>query len=197
MDIGMIIDSVIPDVLSPISNDLSLTHKDLSLNILDIVLPNEASGKPVNTLSKEAMFISKLLSTVSSNGDYNNYKTLRNGYDEYLLNGIPEAIKNFAETGKSISSPIFQLVFNLEDMLDNVYKKAKEDARIEILTELEAVYSLKKRGEASSSSCDDGDESSSEELHNKDFSENIEIDYSCLNYDEDKNNHHISMEDII
>jgi hypothetical protein len=131
------------------------------------------------------MFVSKLLSTISANGNYDNYKVLRSGYDEYLLNGIPDAIKDFAENGKLISSPIFQLVFNLEDMLDDVYKRAKRDARIEIFTELETVYSLKKHGE-SSSSYGSSEESSCEE---KSYNENIEID--C------QSNHHISMEDLI
>jgi len=152
------------------ANTVSSSNVDTILNSIPV------STKPPNPLSKEAMFVSKLLSTVSSNGNYDSYKVLRNGYDEYLLNGIPDAIKQFAETGKSISSPIFQLVFNLEDMLDDVYKKAKDDARIEILTELEAVYALKKRGESSSSY---SSSSSSDD--------NIEIDQS----------HHINMEDLI
>lgn len=154
---------------------------NFNIGMGDILSVSQPAAKH---LSKEAMFVSKLLSTVASNGNYDNYKTLRSGYDEYLLNGIPEAIKQYAETGKSISSPIFQLVFNLEDMLDDVYKKAKDDARIEIFTELEAVYSLKKRGESSSSSsCDDS--SCEEKLCN----ESIEIE--C------QSNNHINMEDLL
>jgi hypothetical protein len=105
-------------------------------------------------LSKEAHFVSKMVSTCLSNGNSNLYKTYRQYYDQFLHDEIPKSISAFHESNTPISNPIIQLVFNLEDMFDDVYKRAKADVKLEILTEIEAVYNLRKRGESSSSDDD-------------------------------------------
>lgn len=86
------------------------------------------------------IFISKLLAVVSANvnGQNTDPNLFRSYFDFYNLKlaNLDEAVKQYNGNGTPIA-PEMQLVFNLEDLLDDVYRRAKEAARIEILTELE------------------------------------------------------------
>lgn len=104
---------------------------------------NSPSTQP---LSKEALFIAKLVAVCCSNGNDNVYNKSHSIYKEFLESELPKATKEFIDNGKPTKNPLVQLVFNLEDMFDEVYKEAKKDARIEIMTELEAAYTMTRRG---------------------------------------------------
>jgi hypothetical protein len=121
------------------------TGQDSFLKATEYTTLNQPSSS-IRPLSKEALFISKLVAVCCSNGNDNVYKKSHSIYKEFLESELPKATKEFIESGKPTKNPLVQLVFNLEDMFDEVYKEAKKDARVEIMTELEAAYTMKRRG---------------------------------------------------
>lgn len=89
----------------------------------------------------EATFIAKLLTVIDIK--YNPFSTQEDylsKLEEYkkLLSydNLNKASLEFEEKQIPIP-PEMQLVFNLEVILDKVYKRAKKDAKIEIMAELE------------------------------------------------------------
>lgn len=90
----------------------------------------------------EALFIAKLLTVAGPQVDQKIYDQKLKHYKN-MLNGekLNEASRNFAEK-KIPVPPEMQLVFNFEMIIDEVYKRAKHDAKLEIMTELEIEYNL-------------------------------------------------------
>lgn len=85
----------------------------------------------------EATFIAKLLAVVDSNRDPTSYTNNLQKYKEQLsYTNLNKASQDFEEKQIPIP-PEMQLVFNLEVILKDVYKRAKADAQIEIIAQLE------------------------------------------------------------
>ena len=95
------------------------------------------------------IFVSKLLAVVSSSIQNSNLvqidENLYRVYFDYYRLKLADpaaAARQFYERNAPIA-PEMQLVFNLEDLLDDVYRRAKDAARVEILTELEHKEAIK------------------------------------------------------
>jgi hypothetical protein len=90
----------------------------------------------------EALFIAKLLTVAGPQVDQTMYDKKFKHYKKMLSSEkLNEASQNYAEKKIPIP-PEMQLVFNFEMIMDEVYKRAKRDTRLEIMTELEVEYNI-------------------------------------------------------
>ncbi len=81
------------------------------------------------------VFMTKLLAVAGARQKPEHYQMMYDYYACIFAKADIEA-KEYIDYGKPIR-PEIQLLFNLEEILDNVYTRAKEDVKLEILTQLE------------------------------------------------------------